>query len=652
MIAYVQVSVDRVHNSYRRAIYVAASDGGPARRFTRGRKNDHSPRWSPDGKRLAFVSQRDDERGQIYLIALGGGEAQQLTALANGASAPSWSPDGRQIAFLGRANEAERAAEDRDEPPAELVDAWQLQRDVEQRKHDEELRSDPRVISRLPYRSGTNFFDDRRSHVYVVQVPDEDVSEPAQARRITDGDLHYAAPSWMPDGQSILTTATRDPEADSIFAYYDVLRVPISGEKPTILTAAGFSCFDPQPSPDGTQIAFSRLPEDRLLAAGNRVAVIASEGGEPVEITLHTDLNVEQFRWQPDGKGIYFQAGWRGGANIYSTGLPGTATYRHSTTILGGRRLISDFAVAEDGTFAFIAGTSQNPCELFLRQPDGTERQITQLNAALLAERRVAPCEEILYHAPDEAEVQGWVLSPPDFDPKRHYPLAVYIHGGPHVMWGPGFRSMWHEWQAVAAQGYIVFFCNPRGSEGYGEQWRDGIRKRWGEADADDIHAGIDALIARGYVDPDRIAVTGGSYGGFMSTWLISHSDRFACAVSARGVYNLLTEHSTSDAHELIEIEFDGYPWEIQEELWDHSPIAHAHKINTPLLILHGELDYRVPISEAEQLFAILRRQKKAVELVRYPREGHDLTRTGEPLHRVDHMRRTIQWFDRYCRER
>ena len=217
-------------------------------------------------------------------------------------------------------------------------------------------------------------------------------------------------------------------------------------------------------------------------------------------------------------------------------------------------------------------------------------------------------------------------------------------------MWGPGFRSMWHEWQVAAARGYLVFFCNPRGSEGYGESWRDAIHANWGIADAPDIHAGIDALIARGGVDPARIGVTGGSYGGYMTAWLIAHSDRFACAVAARGVYNLMTEHGTSDAHELIEYEFDGFPWEMHEKLWQHSPIAHAHKITTPLRILHSELDFRVPISEAEQLFSILRRRKQIVELVRYPREGHELTRSGEPRHRADHMERTLEWFDRYCK--
>jgi dipeptidyl aminopeptidase/acylaminoacyl peptidase len=209
---------------------------------------------------------------------------------------------------------------------------------------------------------------------------------------------------------------------------------------------------------------------------------------------------------------------------------------------------------------------------------------------------------------------------------------------------------MWHEWQATAARGYVVFFCNPRGSEGYGEHWRDGIHANWGVADMPDILAGVDAVIARGGIDPARIGVTGGSYGGYMTAWLIGHTDRFACAVAARGVYNLLSHHGTSDAHELIEFEFDGYPWELHDKLWQHSPLARAHKITTPLRILHSEQDYRVPISEAEQLFAILRRRKQVVEFVRYPRESHELTRTGEPRHRADHMERTLEWFDRYCK--
>lgn len=648
-VAYVHVHVDQVNNCYRRRICLATVGDGSVRRFSAGTRQDHSPRWNAQGTRLAFVSTRDDERGQIYIIALDGGEAQQLTAMPHGASDPAWSPDGTCLAFLSNVNEAEREREDRGEMPEPAVDAWEQQRSRDQQQHDEMQRYDPRVVTRLPYRSGTSFLDDRRRHIYLVDVPAGDIDERPQPRRITGGDVHYSPPAWMPDGDSLLSTATRDPEADSLFAFYDVQRIPRDGGKPQILTEAGFSYFDPQPSPDGTTIAFRRLPEDRLLAAGSQVAIIPAAGGLLRDLTEHTDLNVEQFRWQPDGLGLCFSAGWQGNTSIYGIGLEGTPTFEHGETLAGGRRIVECFDVARDGSIAFVAGTPENPCDLYLRRPDGSERRLTTINGALFAQRHIQPIEEIRYLAPDGQEVQGWYLLPPDAEPGQHYPLALHIHGGPHTMWGPGFRSMWHEWQVAAARGYVVFFCNPRGSEGYGELWRDGIRSNWGEADAPDIHAGIDALIEQGLVDPQRIAVTGGSYGGFMTAWLIGQSNRFRCAVAARGVYNLLTEHSTSDAHELIEIEFQGYPWELYEELWYHSPLAHAHKINTPLLILHSEHDYRVPISEAEQLFAILRRQKKTVEMVRYPREGHELIRSGEPRHRADHMRRTLEWFDRYC---
>ncbi|WP_322487952.1 S9 family peptidase [Chloroflexus sp.] len=645
-VAVVWVTVDRVNNGYRRQIVLVPTAGEPLRRFTHG-KQDRQPRWSPDSKWLAFVSNRDDERGQIYVMPVDGGEARQVTSMPNGASDPAWSPDGRWLAFLSPVNAEEQAREDSGTlpPPA---DAWEARRAREQRQHDEELRNDPRVVTKLPYRSGTSYFDDRRRHIYVIEISDEDT--PATPCRLTSGDLHYSAPVWMPAGDALLSTATRDPEADSLFAYYDVMRIPLDGSLPQALTSPGFSYFDPQPSPDGSQIAFLRLNEERLLGEGRRVAIIPAEGGEPHDLTAHTDLNVEQFHWQPDGQGVLFSAGWRGEAHVYQIGLPGTPTYRNGATLVGGPRIVSEFDVGRDGSIAFVAGSPDNPCDLYFRSADGHERRLTAINGQLLRQRIIVPIEELVYLAPDGSEVQGWVLHPPDFDPTRRYPLAVYIHGGPHVMWGPGFRSMWHEWQTAAARDYVVFFCNPRGSEGYGELWRDAIRGNWGEADAPDILAGIDTLVARGYIDPDRIAVTGGSYGGYMTAWLIGHDDRFACAVAARGVYNLLTQHSTSDAHELIEIEFRGYPWELYEELWDHSPLAHAHKIQTPLLLLHSELDYRVPISEAEQLFAILRRQKKVVELVRYPREGHELTRSGEPRHRADHMRRTLEWFDRYCR--
>ncbi len=651
VVAFVRVTIDRPANANRRAIWIAPTDGGPPRRFTSG-VNDTSPRWSPDGRWLAFVRGRGDQTPQLYVIRRDGGEARCLTSLPQGVSHPAWSPDGRWIAFLSRLNAAERAREDAGESEPTPPDEFTRKQIAERRKYEEERRFDPRVVRRLPYRAGVDFFDDRYAQIYLIDVPEDDDDPAPQPRRITDADLDFGAPVWMPDGQALLTTATRNPEGDSQFFFFDVLRVPVMPEgraEPQRLTAPGFTYWNPRPSPDGRLIACLRAPEGQPFSAGTLLAVMDASGGALRDLTAATDLSIEAFDWLPDGDGLLCLAAYRGAQPLWRVALDGSGCQRLDQ--MPGDRLIAECDVGTDGTVAFVAGDAANPCELYVRDPVGVERRLTAFNAPLLEERIVAPYEELIYAAPDGQKVQGWVIHPSDFDPARPggYPLAVYIHGGPHLMWGPGVRSMWHEWQVAAARGYVVFFCNPRGSDGYGNAWRLATQSNWGFADAPDIHAGIDALLARGYIDPRRIAVTGGSYGGYMTVWLIAHSDRFACAAAARGVYNLLTQHSTSDAHELVELTFEGFPWENHALLWRHSPLAYAHRITTPLLILHAERDYRVPISEAEQLFAFLRRRKQVVEFVRYPREGHELTRTGEPDHRADHMRRILEWFDQFC---
>ncbi|MEN9934473.1 MAG: hypothetical protein RLZZ387_1052 [Chloroflexota bacterium] len=666
--AFVRVEVDEPANRYRRTIWLVPLDGGQPRRFTAGARSDAQPRWSPDGRRLAFVSDRDGDKPQLYVIARDGGEARRITSLPQGVSDPAWSPDGARLAFLSCLSAAERAAEDSgaQEPlPADELDRRQAK---ERRARDEERRVDPRVVARLPYRSGTAYFDGRFSQLYAVELPADDDAPLATPRRLTDGDTHFGPPAWSPDSAALFSTVTRDPELDTWIGYDDVVRVaiPVEGRaEPERLTGPGFSYWGPLVSPDGRFLAVGRRPDDRPLFAGSHLALLALDGGGPIDLTSPFDRNVEVFRWLPNSDGVAFVAGWRGEAPVYlaaaddrrptaddpvhASNVGATLAAPLSALVPAHGRVVVDFDLAPDGSAVFTAGSAASPNDLYLRRPDGSELRLTAFNDRLLASRALALFEELTYTTPDSREVQGWLLRPPGFDAGKTYPLAVHIHGGPHAMWGPGYRSMWHEWQAAAARGYIVFFCNPRGSDGYGEGWRSGVYRDWGGADKD-ILAGVEAVIARGGVDTARIGVTGGSYGGYMTAWLIGHSDRFACAVAARGVYNLLTEHSMSDVQELIELEFGGFPWELHDLLWQQSPLAHAHNITTPLLILHSELDFRVPIAEAEQLFGLLRRRNQVVELVRYPREGHELTRSGEPRHRADHMRRTLEWLDRYCK--
>ncbi len=640
-IAFVRVTVDRVENGYQRHLWIVPADGSaPPRRLTYAGKQNHTPRWSPDGRFLAFVSDRTQKKPQIHILPWAeGGEAWPLTRHPNGATAPEWSPDGRRIAFLARVNAEEREKEDRGEEEPPPQDAWEAKRREEERKHREELRFDPREIRRFPYRTGTEYLDDRYTQIYVVEVPErpEALEKPPKPRRLTGEDRDFSPPRWTPDGRYLLTTAKRDPEDGVAWFFTDLYRIPVEGGAPEALTGPGHSYFDPRPSPDGRWIAVLRLPEDRPLARAARLALLPADGGEVRDLV--TDLEVYEARWGADG--LVARIGREGRTWLYGVGLEGG----EPIPLLEGDRFVQAFDVGPAGELAFAQAVDGVPSDLFATTPAGEEVRLTEVNP-WIRERALGQVHELWYTAPDGRRIQGWYLTPPDFDPQNTYPLAVEVHGGPHVMWSPWERTMWHEFQVLAGRGFVVFFCNPRGSAGYGDDFQDAIHGRWGEADAPDILAGIDALVAKGFIDPQKICVTGGSYGGFMTAWLVGHDDRFAAAVSQRGVYNLVSFYGVTDVPELIEWEFDGRPWEIHDRLWRHSPLAYAHRIQTPLLILHAERDFRVPIADAEQLYLYLRRLKREVAFVRYPRDGHELSRTGEPRHREDRLRRIVEWFE------
>jgi dipeptidyl aminopeptidase/acylaminoacyl peptidase len=319
-------------------------------------------------------------------------------------------------------------------------------------------------------------------------------------------------------------------------------------------------------------------------------------------------------------------------------------------TVLTADREMLAFDLSPNGTkVGFVASTDRAPSDLYLAVlTDSAEQRLTEANAEWLAERDLAAVEDLWFQSNDGTPIQGWIIKPPRFDPGRKYPLILSIHGGPHVMWSRHEPTMWHEWQMQAACGYVVLACNPRGSDGYGRDFRSALLNHWGEADLPDLMAGVKQVIAQGFVDPERLVVTGGSYGGFMTAWVIGHVDRFKAAVAQRGVYDLSSFFSTTDIPRLTEWEFATTPWEDPERLWQYSPLAHVEQIHTPLLLIHSEHDYRAPIPTAEGLFVALRRLRREVEMVRYPRDGHELSRSGEPKHRVDRLERIVSWFDRH----
>jgi dipeptidyl aminopeptidase/acylaminoacyl peptidase len=649
-LAYVHTEVDRENLEYKSAIWLAPIAGGRPRQFTSGDRRDSAPRWSPDGQWLVFVSNRGTEKAkpQLYLIPTDGGEAHQLTKMENGAGEPAWSPDGRYLVFTSRVNTEEMAAED-EATPGPPLGPEERKRYAEEKKRREQEKADPRIINRFAYRAETSYFDDRTAHLYLLDVDLETGQAQGTPRRLTQDERNYSDPCWMPHGTALLAVVDRHPDQDDLFYYPDLVRVSLNGEEPVILTGPDTTDHNPRPSPDGRWIAYDSLPVSQISTANAELKIIPAEGGEPKVLTAELDGHARDPHWMPDGQGLCFLVAERGRIDLRRVSVNGGPV----ETLLSAEREMLAYDLSPDGTrIGFTASTDRAPWDLYVGTLTGSdERRLTEVNAHWLDEKTLGQVEDLWFESRDGTPVQGWIVKPPDLDPKAKYPLVLSIHGGPHVMWSRHEPTMWHEWQVLAARGYVVFACNPRGSDGYGRDYRSALLGRWGEADLPDLQAGVEHAIAQGYIDPDRLVVTGGSYGGFMTAWVIGHDDRFRAAVAQRGVYDLVSFYSTSDVPLLAEWEFAATPWEDPLLLWKYSPLAYAEQIHTPLLLIHSENDFRAPIPAAEGLFVALRRLKRNVEMVRYPRDGHELSRSGEPKHRIDRLERILDWFDRHSME-
>jgi dipeptidyl aminopeptidase/acylaminoacyl peptidase len=644
-IAHVRVSLDRMKNTYVRNIWLAPTDGGQPIQLSRSGK-ESEPRWSPDGQWLAFTSSRDD-KAQVYLLRVSspGGEARQLTAMPNGATSPAWSPDSRQIAFLSAMNVDERAtenaAQDIDPPRDELAAKHRKER----QEFDEKKRLDPRIHTQLPYRTGTAFLDDRFKQVYIFSIDEDSSQEAKKPRRLTDIDADCASPQWTPDGLSILTTHAADSNYDEPWRWQRIFRIDVETGEKSLLSDEATTDLSPYPSPDRAWIAFSNYPYETSSRSNPRLAIMRMDGSQRRDLTLEFDRSIGSYVWSPDSNHIFLSANSDGNTCIYAISVAdGTIQ-----PILDAVIEIQNFDVGQDGGIAYSCTTPQRPPELFWQpSPSSASQQLTHYNRAYLEGVAVQETHELRFQSADRSEIQGWYLMPADFEEGKQYPLILAIHGGPHVMWGPSTKTMWHEWQAQAAQGYVVFYCNPRGSDGYGETFRDGIFGAWGTNDMPDQMAGVEAMIDMGFVDRERLVITGGSYGGYMTGWMVGHSKRFKAAVAQRGVYHLMGFYGSCDIPQFVLDEIGVEPWEDVQKLWDQSPVAYAQDITTPLLLIHSENDYRVPISDGELFFALMRRLGKVVKMVRYPRDGHELSRSGEPEHRVSRLEHMMEWFNTY----
>ena len=635
-VAFVRTEADD-DESYAATIYLVTVDGGEPTQFTVAEGVDSQPRFSPDGDYLAFVSTRgaDDDRPQLWILPTTGGEARQVTEVAGGVSGIEWSPDGSHILFAQQST-----AEDREEG-----------RDLSVDSDFEPETPDPRVIDRMVYRSMQRYFDGKRSHVYVLDVETAlDGDREDALERLTDGDADYVGPAWG-DTETIYYASKRGDEPDDSVEF-DIYEHPLeddAAEAEAFAETTGWGGMI-EATTDG-KIAFPRTPEEKLTMRQTDLVVHDRETGEEVTPTATLDRDVAYgggFQWGPDEERLFFATPDEGSVVVWS--VPGDAS-ADPETVYGDGVTVEGFDVGEEA-LACVQSEWDHPNDVFVSTREGTEvTRLTRVNDDYLTDRAVGEPEELWYENEDgdeTVELQGWVLTPPDFDADETYPLVVEIHGGPHAQWTTS-GTMWHEFQTLAAEGYVVFWSNPRGSTGYGEDHAMAIHRDWGDVALDDVLAGADLVCERDYVDEDEQYVTGGSYGGYMTSWTVGRTDRFRAAVSQRGVYDLTGFYGSTDgAFKLVEYDFGTTPWEEPDFLWEHSPVSLVPEVDTPTLLIHSDQDFRTPANTAELYYVGLKKHRVDTRLVRYPREGHELSRSGEPGHVVDRIERIVRWFDGY----
>jgi dipeptidyl aminopeptidase/acylaminoacyl peptidase len=618
-IAYVCKRLDREKNEY--VSYIALWEDGESRPYTAGEK-DSAPRWSPDGRTLAFVSAREG-KAQIYLLPANGGEPRRLTEAALGAGTPLWSPDGRFIVYAGAVSCFPGDEGDDDRPaPTHVID---------------------RAVFKL---DGVGLTDRRRMHLVVVDVAT------GESRQITDGDFNDGSPAWSHDSAYIAFAADRDPNWD-LRSGSDVWIVPREGGTPRCLTDGLGVWGEPVFSPDGSQLAISgyHRPDDPS-GYYSRLWVLPRGGGEPRDILEGTDLSPGDSvsgDWSTPGPGTPI---WTADGLLFAASDHGdTDLYRWNgelRKLTAGGRHIMDFSLCAGQVAATISDGSR-PGEIYRGTISGdgavSLEPLTHHNDDYLATTSIMTPERVQFAGADGDEVDGWVMKPAGFEEGRRYPLVLYMHGGPHVAYGDTF---FHEFQVLAGTGFGVFYCNPHGSTSSGRRFQTVIIGDWGNRDYADIMAAADLVQALPWVDPRRVGIAGGSYAGFMTNWVLGHTDRFAAAVTERSICNHLSQGGTSDWAATRGERLGGTPEGNPDLLWDRSPLKYVRNVHTPTLVIHSERDDRCPIEQGEQWFMALKRLGVTTRFIRFPEESHGLSRGGKPSRRVERLNFITGWFKQW----
>jgi len=661
-VTFVRVTVDAKKEGYDTAIWMVPADGSrPARPFTSG-PSDSAPRWSPDGKTIAFLraSLKDGKREppQIHLIGAHGGEARAVSDLAQGAGAPAWSPDGRTLAFTGSAN-AKDLAKARRQKAGEKPPTGGPAGDKEK---EDERESDVRVITRSVYRSdGSGYLDSTRpDHVWILDVPAD--GQTAEARQLTQGEFDEGNLSWSSDSSRIFFTSDRTKDASYAPPDADIYSVAREGGEARLEMSIDGAIGDYAVSPDGKRVAFVGYENPKPVRSFDQVDLFVADlpGGAARNLTTGFDSDIDggiigdqraprgglftPIVWTRGQRFAVVKAAQRGRGNLKTI----DATAGMVNALTGGEQEILGYSASADASlFAMVVSTPTLLGDLVLF--DARTRQTRPLyrpNQELFSELDLSEPEELNYASFDGQRIQAWIQRPPDYKPGQRYPVILNIHGGPHAAYGWLFM---HEFQWMAARGYVVLYPNPRGSSSYGQEFGNVIQYRYPGDDYDDLMAGVDELVRLGIADPKRLGVTGGSGGGVLTNWTITRTERFQAAVSQRSISDWANWWYTADFTQFQPEWFRGAPFEVPQEFAARSAITHVARVRTPLMLIEGEADQRTPATAGgEPMFRALKYRQVPTVMVRFPGETHNLSRTGGPWHRVERLRHIVGWFDRY----
>ena len=609
-----------------------------AEQYTFGNQNDHSPVWSPDGKWLCFLSNRgdNDKPPQLYLIPTSGGEARPIIYIEGSINDVRWSPDGTRLLCAVRKTDP---------------DALARREDATKKK----LGIVERHITRVHHKyDGAGFLPNARWHIWTVDVKRK------KAVQLTDGDVcHEQQPAWSPNGKQIAFVSNRADDPDFNPGGDDIYVMPADGGAMTKIAAPFGSKNSPVYSPDGRYIAYYAM-----LGRGNwwqhqHVWVVPTDSHcKARNVTGAHDFHVGNSAmndtggsvtptpiWSADSDRLTFPVTRNGNVKLHSIALDGSDLQ----SVMGDDGMIGAYSVAA-GKLAYWHSTMDALAEIkAMDLRSGKQRRLSRINVGVFGRKPLPKVKEVWFKGAANNDLQGWIMTPPNFDPAKKYPSIMEMHGGPLTQYSNAFM---HEFNYLASNGYIVYFCNPRGGRGYGESHAKAIWNDHGGADVDDIMAWADYVAELPYIDRDRRGMTGGSYGGFLVNWIIGHTNQFAASVTQRSISNRTSSYGSSDINWLREITFDDEPpWENLENYWRQSPLKYIGNAKTPTLVIHSEQDLRCPIEQGEQIFVALKRLGVDTEMVRFPDEPHGLSRMGRTDRRIRRLQHILRWFDKYLKD-